>query len=912
MPAVLKPAKEKHLNHTKAQERDETPRKKMTSPTKPRKSRSSPVATAQPAEEFFPQGDVTVEATVSLNVDVKQSMNSSPEEQVVVNPSQDDRIMSQVNLNKNVEEEHVVGQGHVGDEQFQGRGYEAFYINPDVSVEVSLPALAQQTDGEVTSSYTVVDHVHTVESARAAGIPVVTKSSEKSPIRRTTSRDDSMTSSRSSGDFSDHESHKIHYDHKTRETTVAAKISPREVLSPPIDPRKPMLVVSEIPKILDPAGDRAKTITTNFAEIKRIKDTYGNVDGSGMVYMQHGQDPQGNERAPLKSAFLRKQADSGKKTSFAMLPNETTWQMTARQASLDAAKEAQQDSEQPVCLELTSLRMKLDEKRKEIERRKQRVEVQQNKMRQRLGKAAFMRVVSRHMDDQPGSADMDDRLDQSPVDSGQGLIHRPRSLSESPTGHKSRPFSREGIQETIDNVRKRWFKDDDLLGGVTRPVEERDNETHAQPPAFVGKDPAAARPQVDALPTAALPLTSAGAHPQPMTDSTGSLPSSENGATFEVYDSSLDKLNQSLSELQGEISRLSLQQEQILNMQSPQGAPPVDPRIHPVAKQQPPLAGYPVPHQIALPCDVQMGQGEPYKSIEGAADLNTSKHLPRIPVNRLSPEMSRQTLPTSQTLPYIVPLQSAGISASAPSSSPALQRSRLADASSVSVPSANQQQTQFSDTYCVNNVPPVTHQQQQNRFADTYSVNPVPSAKHQQQTRFADTSNGSMPSADQNQTPFTDTYSVSNQITRPGAMPSSGDYNHSNSQTEVCSDNGAGDDSTSSHTSSGGPEGFFVSFGDDSGTPKRSKPILSKDRVKKTHAVVAQVNVANTVTPAPESRSPVVNASPLEVQGTPTIQVYQSPRAGSDDSQNSSGIGYLLDDSDLGLSKKVSLFQFFF
>ncbi|XP_041360750.1 calmodulin-regulated spectrin-associated protein 1-like isoform X2 [Gigantopelta aegis] len=859
MPAVLKPAKEKHLNHTKAQERDEMPRKRVMSPTKPRKSRSPPVTASQPSEAFssLPQGDITVEATVSLNVNSSQLTNSSSDEPVIVTPLPPDQLTPRLIESKNTDQNDVGGRGQgQGEEQFQGRGYEAFYINPDVSVEVSLPSLPLQTiDNEVASSYTIVDQVYTLESARAAGIPVVTKSNETSPLRRATSRDDSMTSSRSSGDFSDHESHKIHYDHKTRETTAAAaKISPRAVLPPPVvEARKPTPVISETPKILDPATEKARALATNFAKIKHFKDTYGNVDGSGLIYMQQGQDQQGNGQMPLKSAFLRKQADAGKKTSFAMLPNETTWPMTARQASQDAGNEINQDADQP----LTALRMRLDEKRKEIERRKHRMEMQQNKMLQRLGKAAFIRVVSRHGDDakdrssptpelsSSSAAGLDDRLGQLSLD-GQRL----RSLSESPTPHKSRPFSREGIQETIDNVRKRWFKDDDLLGGVARPADISENAEESVEPPFVGKDPAAVRSQVDVVATGDVPrASSTSPYPQPMSDSAGSLPTSENGASFEAYDSSLDKLNQSLSELQGEISRLSLQQEQILNMQSPQGAAPVDPRLHPIAKQQPPLAGYPVPHQIALPPGVHMGQGGGRHSpvvVQGQGHQDP-RLPPKVPVNRSSPEVFKQMPPTSQTLP----------------------QARFADTYSVNnVPSANQQQTQFADTYSVNNVPSAN--QQQTRFADTYSVNNVPSAPGSHVTGGHEGADG---------------------------MSCSGDQGHPGAPMDVSSENGAGDDGASSHTSSGGNEGFFVSFGDDSSTPKRSKPVLSKDRVKKTNAV-AQANNSNVSTPPVENQLATMRGSPIDVQGTPTISVYKSPRATNDDSQNSSDVGYILDVSE--------------
>nr|KAG5701295.1 hypothetical protein BaRGS_020657 [Batillaria attramentaria] len=260
-----------------------------------------------------------------------------------------------------------------------------------------------------------------------------------------TSREGSIGSSRSSGDFSDHESHKIHQDHKARESL---KISPRHpshlhkplqqpppqlvpLSSSPVSaddatttsssssspPKHGQLITDHLPKQQAVAETQKKPGTTSFAEIRRLKGL-GSVDNSGVVYMQHGQDQGGGDasghqnRLTLKSAFLQKQ-DSGKKATFAQLPNETTWQQNAQRSAAQgpstsspgeaAASNGEAGAERPATSELSQLRMKLEEKRREIERKKQRQEVQHAKMRQRLGKAAFMRVISKQ---DPAMVDM--------------------------------------------------------------------------------------------------------------------------------------------------------------------------------------------------------------------------------------------------------------------------------------------------------------------------------------------------------------------------------------------------------------------------------------------------------------------------------------------------------------------------
>ncbi|CAG5125201.1 unnamed protein product, partial [Candidula unifasciata] len=70
------------------------------------------------------------------------------------------------------------------------------------------------TDISPASSYTVQDRAVSVQAARAAGIPVVSDS-EDTLLTAVRSREGSIASS---GEYSDHESQKIHQEYKVRES----------------------------------------------------------------------------------------------------------------------------------------------------------------------------------------------------------------------------------------------------------------------------------------------------------------------------------------------------------------------------------------------------------------------------------------------------------------------------------------------------------------------------------------------------------------------------------------------------------------------------------------------------------------------------------------------------------------------
>ncbi|KAL3891227.1 hypothetical protein ACJMK2_003490 [Sinanodonta woodiana] len=533
LPARIKPAKEKTNSHTKEEERGDD------------ESKRSPKSLKPGVETFSDE--------------IKSESSGSNFDDDRVTPLPEDQLTAR--------SEYLIlpGQGQVTPATQQRKGFDAFVITGSIGDSQIIESHRSDVSKETGHSYTVADHIYTPETARAAGIPVV---SDESDIKA--SREGSV-SSRSSGDFSDHESRKIHKDHKTRESddmkrqsdTILSKV---QVTAMPEAYRsqKPVMVCDQPTKILD-KPEKAKN-TTSFAQMKRLKENLGTFDNSGFVYMQHGTD---GLRSPLKETSSKKVE---KRTTFAPLPNQTTWQenaLTSSSSPEDACQTLVEngggDVSQPVPAELLKIRLKLEEKRKSIEKKKRQAEIQQQKMRQRMGKAAFLHVVAKpkekSMEEDGSEESNESSLSRSDLSTSTGhgttsqLSFRERSNEkqieattnsskstqedefetppQSPTRQvkSSRAFSREDIQQTIENVRKKWFKDDEDAGSKPVASDQSESSGMSSSQSSVEKD-----------------MSRSG---------------TEKGDNYDEYSSSLDRLNRSLTDLQGEIMKLSLKKEKI-------------------------------------------------------------------------------------------------------------------------------------------------------------------------------------------------------------------------------------------------------------------------------------------------------------------------------------------------------------
>ncbi|XP_076220672.1 calmodulin-regulated spectrin-associated protein patronin isoform X19 [Nomia melanderi] len=212
-----------------------------------------------------------------------------------------------------------------------------------------------------------------------------------------------------------------------------------------------------------------------------------------------------------------------KKTTFATLPNTTTWQQQSNQQSQQAEQHSVDENGGNTIMasQLNNIRLKLEEKRRHIENEKRRMEVVMSKQRQKVGKAAFLQAVTKGKVKSPSSStsggDSPAEIGPpTPVTSGSSG-ETPTSVSETtpvpqqPFQEKpQRPFSLKEISEDVRDVEHKWLEHD----GNAPFIETR------------------------------------------------RTPDIEN-MDLEQYHQSISQLNNSLSEIQGDIQRLANQQNQI-------------------------------------------------------------------------------------------------------------------------------------------------------------------------------------------------------------------------------------------------------------------------------------------------------------------------------------------------------------
>ncbi|CAL1541905.1 unnamed protein product [Lymnaea stagnalis] len=638
-PAVLRPTKERDTNLSKAEERgDRLQRKKQVhSPSHP--FPPSQRSTQQPSGR-------------SSSEDLAVSLSSSSSETTVSSlPSGESPTP------------HLIGQVPLH------RPFEAFTVGTGISqqYEESPPNSVRSNAISTAGSYTVANSVSS-QAARAAGIPIVSDSNDMTSLVDTSAGDRSREGSvASSGEYSDHESQKIHQDHKLRESGT-----PMTVRGNNNNGMKPAMIIADglgsgtnsgtgeggsVFIKLPPSSN-----TTNFAELKRLKDKLGykidKVDNSALIYMQSCS--QGGPYDKMAAGDLKTTLGGSSQGQGHLVPDKTNQAGLTSPSPVPEVAVPQTNGAEPASSDLQQLRLKLEQKRREIERKKHRQEAQQTKMRQRLGKAAFMRVVSKHLEggEEEEAAEYEETSRQDalaatstqaqiqarlghpmqrlplghtarsqpvsgnampqgtlgpliPPDtsaqrftdwtsvskSNQTLTPRPGNLDEqqSPgvvdpgtdsqkSGNKA--FSREGIQQTIDNVKNKWFNSNsDLVTGGGFSEEDAGsyrvsgNELVGGASARTDSRESSQSPHMGRPSYANSPVPGQNASPQ-VRDTSSPRPIKVE-PEYQEYDSSLDKLNNSLTELQGEIMRLSLQHEQLKAAQSPVSGQPVgfDPRL---------------------------------------------------------------------------------------------------------------------------------------------------------------------------------------------------------------------------------------------------------------------------------------------------------------------------------------------
>ncbi|XP_077268247.1 calmodulin-regulated spectrin-associated protein patronin isoform X11 [Temnothorax americanus] len=263
-------------------------------------------------------------------------------------------------------------------------------------------------------------------------------------------------------------------------------------------------------------GGDVLTKFASFANLSRqssekgINFTYTEQDDAKSASRKHGQS-NGN-------------GNSEKKTTFATLPNTTTWQQQSNQQSQQMEQHSVDENggNTVMASQLNNIRLKLEEKRRHIENEKRRMEVVMSKQRQKVGKAAFLQAVTKGKVKSPssstsgGDSPAETVGPPTPVTSGSSgatptSVSEASSVPQQPLQEKpQRPFSLKEISEDVRDVEHKWLEHD----GNAPFIETR------RTPDIENMDP-------------------------------------------EQYRQSITQMNTSLSEIQADIQRLASQQNQI-------------------------------------------------------------------------------------------------------------------------------------------------------------------------------------------------------------------------------------------------------------------------------------------------------------------------------------------------------------
>ncbi|XP_011256822.1 patronin isoform X3 [Camponotus floridanus] len=264
-------------------------------------------------------------------------------------------------------------------------------------------------------------------------------------------------------------------------------------------------------------GGDAVTKLASFANLNRQSSE----KGINFTYMEQERQ---DDVKQLNKRHGQSNGNGEKKTTFATLPNTTTWQQQSNQQSQQMEQHSVDENGGNTIMasQLNNIRLKLEEKRRHIENEKRKMEVVMSKQRQKVGKAAFLQAVTKGKVKSPssstsgGDSPAETVGPPTPVTSGSSGA-TPTSVSEAssvpqqlPQEKPQRPFSLKEISEDVRDVEHKWLEHD----GNAPFIETR------RTPDIENMDP-------------------------------------------EQYRQSITQMNTSLSEIQADIQRLASQQNQI-------------------------------------------------------------------------------------------------------------------------------------------------------------------------------------------------------------------------------------------------------------------------------------------------------------------------------------------------------------
>ncbi|XP_078665715.1 calmodulin-regulated spectrin-associated protein 1-B-like [Branchiostoma floridae x Branchiostoma belcheri] len=220
----------------------------------------------------------------------------------------------------------------------------------------------------------------------------------------------------------------------------------------------------------------------------------------------------------------------------------TTW--GRNRASRGSTPEEQENGHgsQPLASQMVKLRLKLEEKRRTIENEKKKMELQWNRQRQRVGKAAFLHVISQKKNTKEPPVPENYRYDRG---DNNGRIRFDKNEVSAPcmTGFAS------------------------ANSAIPEEVASEVNSPALREPVFAPKQ----------------------SHELPMSPNEATSPGNGDVIDLNEYNTSLERLNSDLSMIQKEIARLSHQQDVLKSQSSPQAKEraPQSGKVKPVASKSP-------------------------------------------------------------------------------------------------------------------------------------------------------------------------------------------------------------------------------------------------------------------------------------------------------------------------------------
>ncbi|XP_022242530.1 calmodulin-regulated spectrin-associated protein 2-like isoform X2 [Limulus polyphemus] len=332
--------------------------------------------------------------------------------------------------------------------------------------------------------------------------------------------------------------------------------------------------------------------TTSFAQLSKLKENQRNP--VNIVYMQQ----EGDSRGMVGSKNLGKSSLNNMKdnpleeeekvtTSFAPANAvKTTWLQQCQQPIRgNVSPQGESDgttpingSENALASQLLNIRLALEERRRKIEQDKKHMEALWKRHRQKLGKAAFLQAVSKGVAGSPDSGTgKEEAVVETPSSTGDTKVEVSRGIS--------RQLSAQELEEDLESVKEKWLNQN----GTQLETTEVADEENLNP---------------------------------------------------EIFQKSIEQINNSLTELQADITRLSQQQNIIQQSDKKKivPAPGIEPfSIHgqePFQQSQQKVQPVLLQQQFQKPDQVQTQFQHPQERLHGHPTQQDFQH----PQQRLPPD----------------------------------------------------------------------------------------------------------------------------------------------------------------------------------------------------------------------------------------------------------------------------------